>query len=369
MFYYDQVQLPYNVSEQIFAIRERLDNFLAKIFFNKDTSRIIFSDPEYSYRRRIEQLGELDGLSSYDALQLPFLSYYSPAGWEKDTRAGARQLSSTTQKINWGPDNSGIEAQVTHAQRDYECIALFSTMRDAEIAQTLLQWWEDRIVQDEYSLVTSDTKVLFPLSIELTSSILDTGQYLDVWSKSQNMIAVRLNFTIRTPLTKLPPNQPPTYITEEVYWYFHNRAFGAPMEEMTTIPIDQSELFHLIASVEEVPPYIGDSSLTDITATVIPDDSIRFDWEYLGTELPDKIQIYLHLGTTVIDRTITFEAEETVATAATSELFEDLGDGQIVDAVMLVTYGVTINKYHYEIDIPSLPERKKGLAGLRGMSL
>lgn len=368
-FYYGtgSTPLPFSTVEQLYALRERLDAFQAHLFFNSESSRIIWSDDQYNYSRRLEQLGENGTASPYDTLQFPFASYYRSGNWELDDRSGAHQLSSAMHKIRWGRDNTGVEAQLYHAQRSFQGIAFFTSERDAEIAFTLLQWWKNRLHQDEYSLLASGTEVLFPLSLELVSAVLDTGKNLDQWSKSQNISAVRYEFLVRTPLVKLPPDQPPVYLTKEVAWYFHNRVFRPGLDEEGDIPLELSELLYLEATGEEAAPDLlnGLANIEFLTSS----DTAAFSWEYLGVALPDSIQFIVHLGNTVHTEVITFQSGETVDDAATEYTLEGLPSGSVFDVMMLVTYGTKINKYHFSISTPAIPERRIGLAGLKGMTL
>jgi hypothetical protein len=369
-FYYEKnAPLPYRTFEQIYALRERLDNFQAKLFFKGDTSRVIWSDIVYAYRRRMEQLGEIGKGDPKDALQLPFVSYYRKGGWEVDDRPAASQLSSAINKFRWGKNwDTGIESQVIHAQRAFEGAAIFSSERDAEIAYTLIQWWKNRLYHDEYFLIGGNTKIAFPLSLELKSYELDSGKDLDKWSASQNIALVKYSFLVRTPLIKVDPNQPPVYLTKEVYWYFHNREFREGIEETENFPLEQSELFTLIETGEETLPETV-AGLADIVVTIPSPTEVLFSWEYIGNKLPDSLEFIVHLGKEVRTEVLTYESGTTIENAPKEYLLTNLPSASLFDVQVLAYYGSRINKYHFSVETPSLPERKKGLAGLKGMTL
>jgi len=382
-FYYPQEEIPYNVQEQIYSIRNAMDEFLGKLLFSIDenpTDRVVWAPQEYAVYRRREQLGELKDSSGMDDLQLPYVTYFRDDSWTVDDRPAGNQLSSVMNSIRWGPDNTGVQAQVRQAQRTFKCVALFASERDATIAQDTIFWLYDRVHWVSYSIYAGQTKILIPLSIELTHGpdILPDDSMFE-WMKERKMVLVYFNFLVRTPLLKIEPDPGEIHFTEEVVFYFNNREFDVPADKLPDTWEewkDISEKLTALIDADEAPePSIehADTRIHSIEYNVDPENAnIKFTWEYMSDTPPDSITFYLHRGSKLETHELDLTGYESTEEAPTSFVMKENEPDSIYDVAMLIHSSSppgSVWKYHYQISTPSLPDRGKGLGGLKGMTL
>lgn len=384
-FYYPTTNLNYGVQEQIYGLRKELDAFLAKMFFAHDEdrlSRVIWAPSDYTFYRRREQLGEEASSSDTDDLQLPFLSYFRDDGWVMDDRPGAQQMSSIMHQIRWGEDNTGLQGQALHAQRFFNGLVFFSSERDASIALDTIMWWHNRRWNGTYAFYASDTKVLLPATATLDNAAFLPESNMTTFMREREMYAVSFTFLLRTPLVKLPPEQPATFFTEEVIHYFHNRNFTVPEEELPDTEEGwqniASEVMELTLADENAPPVNDDgtsNSLVDIEFTLDKPDSkgksvAEFTWGYTGSQPPSQIKFFLHRGRTIDTFEVDLSESDYPDNMPTSMRIPDLEPGSVYDVAMIAYYApARADKYHFQIDTPDLPDRSKGLTGLKGMTI
>lgn len=77
--YYDEVYRSKNYIDMTTACKVAVNDYISHIFFGGDASRLVYSDPEYAFRDRIESLAKgVDDDSGIflNNLQLPFASYF-----------------------------------------------------------------------------------------------------------------------------------------------------------------------------------------------------------------------------------------------------------------------------------------------------
>ncbi len=372
-FYYPKTNLPYGTQEQLYSLRANSDELIAKLFFPHDPdrlSRVLWAHPDYNFLRRREMLSDASQSNSLDSLQLPFASYYRDDAWEYDDRAAGRQVTSQIHKIRWGQDNTGVEGQAIQAMRTFTGGVVFATERDASIALDNIFWWSNKPVWGEYFIYASDTKVHIPATYFLESASLVPEQNMSSWMQQQKMSVVSFAFKVYTPLLRLPDASTPVYMTEKVIHYFHNRNFDVPDE---VLPTDwegwleiADEVFELDEDTAGAPaPVDNAASLTNIQLDVQGTEAI-FTWDYDGATFPSLITFYLHRGSTIDKHELAIDPNN----PQTSFTIGGLESQSLYDAVMKVEYpGRGIFKYHYQIQTEIFPEQRKGLHGLKGMTL
>ena len=371
-FYYPTESLPLGSVEQIYSLRANMDELLAKLIFPHDEnklSRVLWSHPNYNFIRRIEMLAETGNSITIDNLQLPYVSYYRDDAWEYDDRPAGRQISSQVNKVRWGQDNTGVEGQAIHAQRSFQGMILFATERDAQIALDNLFWWSNRPVWGEYYIYAADTRVHIPATYFLESASLAPEQNMSEWMQQQKMSVVTFSFKVYTSLLRLPPASTPVYMTESVIHYFHNRHFDVPEEALPTTMEGWQEIADEVFELEmeaggEVNG-LSTAGLANITLSVDGTEA-TFSWEYIGDTLPYFIEFYIHRGTEIQKDPVYVDLENPV----TSNTIYGLSGQSLYDVVMKVSYpGSRVLKYHYQIQTDVFPEQRKGLHGLKGMTL
>jgi len=377
-FYYPrQGNLNFNVQEQIYSLRKTTDAFLAKLLFKHDEnplSRVLWAPRNYNIYRRKEMLAENLQSTAIDALHLPFCSYFRDEGWQIDGRPSAQQVSSVMSQLRWGHDDTGVEAQAIAAERTYDAAVIFASERDATIAQDTIFWWNNRPHWDTYSIFAGGTEVRIPVTMELVAGpTIAPDTHMKEWMQEMKLSVVDFAFRLRTPLLKIPTDQTPVHLTEEVYFYFNARHFNVPEE---ALPDDiegwdamSEELFAFVDS-DELPAPAG-TDLLNIEYTINKwNNTAKFTWEY-SQALPESITFYLHKGYEIEKHTLDLSGYDDVTEAPTSFTIPvELSSGSIYDVAMTAhTPPTGVAKYHFQIKTPDDPDEKKGLAGLKGMTL
>lgn len=377
-FYYNRTNPPHFNQEQMYPLIKTLDEFFANFFFEDDENkltRIQWAPHEYNYARRYETLNEQGLSSSVGGLQLPFLSYFRDDGWDYDDKPGTKQTSTQRRWYRWGEEGKGVEAQLLYAKRNLTGLIFFATERDASIAAENMLWWSNRELWLEYELGSNQGPVPVPLTVTLDKVNLLANKNMSDWTKEQTMSVVEFSVTIRTPLLKIPPDYDPIYITEEVVWYFHNQNFTVPLEELPDNEEDLQALtdvvFELHIDDVDIPPEpLNLNTLTNILFTTDADSleaSATFTWDYEGEDRPTALDFYVHLGNKIEKYSINIPDEpEPLPQEYTVEGLEGVS---IYDVVIIAKWpSGTRSKYHYSIETPEIPERKQGLAGLKGLT-
>lgn len=393
----EDTSLPSYQQEQLYAIRKEFDAFLGKLFFDHDENkldRVLWTPVEYSIYRRMEQLENKAETIKADQLQLPFATYFRDAGWVPDDRPGAQQLSSVENAIKWGPDNTGVQAQAIGAQRYFNGSAFFSSYRDVNIAQERLFWMHNRRWDGTYAMFAGGTKVLLPLIVEINAYEIRPESEMQDFLSKQDIHMLDYSFLVRTPLVKIPFDQPGTYFTKEVAFYFHNREFSV---DPSVLPESEEDWMNMaddimeLSEADELPLAEPDNSVlqglsvidvVDVEFTIGSDtgdkSAANFTWDYSkvdaeeeeGVSLPSFIVFYVHKGNEIETFNLDLSEYESKEELPTSYRIPGLSPGSVYDVAMLVyRQGPAVDKLHFRINTPDLPDRTKGLRGLKGTTL
>ena len=123
------------------SVKTCIEVWLSKLLFQGDLSRVIYSVPDITFRRRIELLDkgktENDELTPI-SLNLPYASYYQSTDWVDDDRGSTQQAAQAL--IGEYDQNTYHRVRSLACKSTYKIQAFFSRRDDVRVAQQLIRW-------------------------------------------------------------------------------------------------------------------------------------------------------------------------------------------------------------------------------------
>lgn len=255
-----------------------LEAFLSDLLFKGDLSRVIYSVPDITFRRRVELMdqGKSENLElSPLSLGLPYASYYQASDWEEDDRGWTQNVSQAIKGLYDMQLYRFIRSLA--CKSTYKIQAFFSRRDDVRVAQQLLYW--EKSPKHPIWLYSSFTWKEKPLAIPayVTIESINTApewKDLDYLAKSR-IFPIEIEVTIRSYQVLLPninniiplpirwsnpaigaSDDDTIYITEETLLEFAVKKWNFDIDE-NKINVQHPQL------IDAAKKYFEDSSYTE----------------------------------------------------------------------------------------------------------
>lgn len=200
--YYHDIFTNHSYVDTRLSIQTAVADFLAQTFFGRDFSRVVYTNPEYAFRKRLERRAHGMKEDSLDIskgrlfltnLQLPFCSFHL---------SGAPEIIKTAAASEWnGYYDESIEQRMHFVNTLQKCTVQFFFDRsdDAtaafEIAQTeSLAEYPIRYIQD---IFWRDRTIPFPVWITVKKVVAGNDSFNQTeWLEKNHMFAMTLDLEI-----------------------------------------------------------------------------------------------------------------------------------------------------------------------------
>lgn len=132
--YYNDIMTNKSWIDTTLSIQLTVADYIAQVFFGKDLTRVVYTNPEYSFRKRIESLSKgVNEKIFFSDLQLPFASYFLSSA-PKTTK----DVSASEWEGYWDPDlNQRVHFRGT--LQDVTVQLFYDRIDDATVAFDLAQ--------------------------------------------------------------------------------------------------------------------------------------------------------------------------------------------------------------------------------------
>ena len=194
--YYDSIFQGKSYIDNRLAIQTAVSDFLAQAFFGKDFKRVVYTNPEYAFRKRIEALAHgVEENIFISSLELPFCSFYLD---------GAPKIIKTMSASEWsGYYDEEIEQQMHFWNTTQGCTVQFFFDRsdDAtaafEIAQgEMLAGAPIRYIQE---VMWRNKTLKLPVFITIKDVTVGNDAFNESdWLEKSHMFALRLKLEVET---------------------------------------------------------------------------------------------------------------------------------------------------------------------------
>lgn len=193
--YYDSILTNKSYIDTRLSVKTAIADFLSYTFFGKDYSRVIYTNPEYAFRKRLERLAngiESENLNITD-LQLPFCSYFLSGAPEIIKTAAASEWKGyyddvTGHKLHFINTKQKCTVQFWFARTDDATIAFDIAQREA------LAEYPIRYVQ---SVFWRNKTLDIPIWITVKSVQAGNESFNESeWLNKNRMFAMTLNLEI-----------------------------------------------------------------------------------------------------------------------------------------------------------------------------
>lgn len=193
--FYNSILSGHSYVDTRLSIQTAVADFLAQTFFGQDFSRVIYTNPEFAFRKRIERLAngiENENLFA-NSLQLPFCSFHL---------SGAPEIIKTAAASEWSgyyDDSIGHQMHFINTLQKCTVQFFFDRSDDAtvafEIAQTeSLAEYPVRYIQD---IFWRDTTIKFPVWITVKKVTAGNDSFNESeWLTQNHMFAMTLDLEI-----------------------------------------------------------------------------------------------------------------------------------------------------------------------------
>lgn len=194
--YYDEILQGKSYIDNRLAIQTAVADYLAHAFFGKDTKRVVYTNPEYAFRRRVETLAKgIDNQVIISSLDLPFCSFYLDGAPKIIKTAAASEWNGyydeeLDQRIHFYNTLQGCTVQFFFERSDDATVAF-------EIAQTeSLAGYPIRYSQD---IIWRNKTLQLPIWITVKEVKAGNESFDEsAWLNQAHMFAVRLKLEIET---------------------------------------------------------------------------------------------------------------------------------------------------------------------------
>jgi len=294
--YYDQRRFPNTYYVNLMA----LEKILGTELFKGDSSRVFYSSPEYSLRRRLDVLNN-NSSQDVHSLELPFMSYFRKGNWEVDrSRPAVENAPAALKNIGVTVENMNIRFMNTISRFEANC--LFTRDDEAQIAHETLLWLKHPSKKQFIvpGLFYKSTQLDLPLQFQIDDISFNPTIKETDWLKKNRLFLLQFSFNIRSVIiapiaqgsksTLFETIEDPSdafYITKEAYLdYFSSKNFPLPDEAYYEDVV--------IGSFDADPELTAIFTSQDITNT-----SIKLRWQFNKAALPnleDTVKIISNTG-------------------------------------------------------------------------
>lgn len=189
-----------------YALYIALEQWLSKLVFRRDTTRVYLASDEYAFRRRFELT---DTSQSYDqvqasSLRFPFANYWpGNDGWRPDERAAAN----TAALVVVGLSENTRTLRAMAVTSDITTTFYFDREDDARLAYEFLLWNAFR-EQLMYTTVQWKDEILsIPLNIKIQDLTFNPDYKEKNWLEEQRIFTISARLELRSHIPQ-PPEQP-----------------------------------------------------------------------------------------------------------------------------------------------------------------
>ncbi len=186
-----------------------IEYFLSQVVFKGDLKRIIYSQDNMAFRKRVELVdtSEKEENISLTSLDLPFGCYYRTKGYEPTDRVGGYQ--STTAITGFYDEETDSWLRWQSVTSEYEATLFFSRQDDLRVASQLLFWEKNPESPITLATVIQYRKHNFYLPVFITIKDIDEAtQYKESDSLKQNRIfPIKIKMSIRSALLLMDSSQ------------------------------------------------------------------------------------------------------------------------------------------------------------------
>jgi hypothetical protein len=183
------------------SVKTCIEVWLSKLLFQGDLSRVIYSVPDITFRRRIELLDkgktENDELTPI-SLNLPYASYYQSTDWVDDDRGSTQQAAQAL--IGEYDQNTYHRVRSLACKSTYKIQAFFSRRDDVRVAQQLIRWEQSPKGPIKlYSIITWRGKQLAVPAFLTIENINTTPEWKDLdFLTKQRIFPIEIECTVRS---------------------------------------------------------------------------------------------------------------------------------------------------------------------------
>ena len=178
-----------------------LEDYLARVLFKGDLSRICYAKPDIIFRRRIETLdkGKAEELEySPISLELPFLSYSQTSDWENDDRPASQQAGAM---IHGEYDTNTYKKIRSRAVKcTYTATVFYSRRDDIRLASQILNWEANPtgpiFLYDRVQFKGGSLDIPICVTIEKINTKPDYNE--KDWLEKQRIFPLEIEMTVRS---------------------------------------------------------------------------------------------------------------------------------------------------------------------------
>lgn len=277
-----------------------IEKFLAEVVFKGDYSRVVFAQPDASFRRRIETLdkgktGDELKVESFSpvSLDLPFATYSQTSDWVEDDRGSTQNTSQSV----FGIYDMNIYRRIRSlaCKATYKAQLYFSRRDDVRTAAQLLYWEQSpKHPVWMYASFNWEGKLIAIPAFLTIESVSTEPEWQELkFLESQRVFPVEVEFTVRSyqvvipgvkNVVKLPyrfqnydiNDDDSIYITEQTLLEFVTEKWDDIDTDVSKVDLKDEELNEMAAKYFSSDKYtenelktLGKTLLNNTTADII----------------------------------------------------------------------------------------------------
>jgi len=194
--FYDNILSGKSYIDNRLSIQTCLADYLSQVFFGKDMKRVVYTNPEYAFRKRIETLAKgIEETISFNNLQLPFCNYWLSSAPKITKTAAASEWSGyydeeVEQQIHFFGVLQNVTAQFYFDRSDDATTAF-------DIAQAeSLAGYPARYINEVF---WRNKTLKIPVWITIKDIRVGNDQFAEhEWLDKNHMFALRIVFEVET---------------------------------------------------------------------------------------------------------------------------------------------------------------------------
>lgn len=195
--FYNEILTGHSYIDTRLSIQTAVADFLAQTFFGKDFKRVVYTNPEYAFRKRIERLS--NGIENENIfttnLQLPFCSFHLSSAPEIIKTAAASEWSgyydeSIEHRMHFINTNQKCRVQFFFDRSDDATVAFEIAQREA-LAEYPVRYMQEVFWRDQ--------TIPYPIWITVKSVKAGKEAFDETeWLEKAHMFAMTLDLEIET---------------------------------------------------------------------------------------------------------------------------------------------------------------------------
>lgn len=264
-----------------YAIYIALENWLAKVAFRNDLSRVFLASDGYAFRRRheITNLSENFAELSFKSLDIPFANYWPLAdGWLPDDRAASNHAG----LLYRGLSNTNRMVRAMMVKNSVPITLYYDREDDARLAYENLLWVSYREQYIYTSLSWENEKLEVPVNIKLQNLQFNPDFTEKDWLKEQRIVTIKAQVDVRSAI--MAPIQQPDYTGGDVI-------------------LDDNQSFHL--TEESILQFYNEKNLEkEITVTSLFNENPSLSLNQVTLLGASSTSARLYWDVTVVDSTL-----------------------------------------------------------------